>query len=101
MLPANVSPVPVDVLQMTKCGCSSERHCYTIILLGCIVAQVSCSISPRCHVPCSAVAMLDPNVTITGVRDGGGQGAAAPPIRAVSRHEFGQRVDIIRAKHNN
>ena len=23
-----------------------------------------------------------------------------PPIRAVCRHEFGQRVDIIRAKHN-
>ena len=32
-----------------------------------------------------------------GVRDGG---AAAPPIRAVCRHEFGQRGDIIRAKHN-
>ena len=30
----------------------------------------------------------------------GGQGAAAPPIRAVCRHTFGQRVDIIRAKHN-
>ena len=27
-----------------------------------------------------------------------GRGAAAPPIRAVCRHEFGQRVDIIRAK---
>ena len=35
-----------------------------------------------------------------GVRDGGAGGAAAPPIRAVCRHEFGQRVDIIRAKHN-
>ena len=32
---------------------------------------------------------------------GGGSGAAAPPpIRAVCRHTFGQRVDIIRAKHN-
>ena len=31
----------------------------------------------------------------------GGRGAAAPPpIRAVCRHEFGQRGDIIRAKHN-
>ena len=39
-------------------------------------------------------------VTI-GVRDGGGRGAAAPPpIRAVCRHEFGQRGDIIRAKNN-
>ena len=34
-----------------------------------------------------------------GVRDGG-QGAAAPPIRAVCRHTFGQRAKIIRAKHN-
>ena len=38
--------------------------------------------------------------TPIGVRDGGAGGAAAPPIRAVCRHEFGQRVDIIRAKHN-
>ena len=37
---------------------------------------------------------------VMGVRDGGAGGAAAPPIRAVCRHEFGQRVDIIRAKHN-
>ena len=29
-----------------------------------------------------------------------GRGAVAPPIRAVCRHEFGQRVNIIRAKHN-
>ena len=34
-----------------------------------------------------------------GVRDGG-QGGCPPPIRAVCRHTFGQRVDIIRAKHN-
>ena len=34
-------------------------------------------------------------------RGGGGRGAAAPPpIRAVCRHEFGQRVDINRANHN-
>ena len=38
--------------------------------------------------------------TPIGVRDGGAGGAAAPPIRAVCRHEFGQRVDIIRAKPN-
>ena len=35
-----------------------------------------------------------------GLRDGGQGAAAPPPIRAVCRHEFGQRVDIIRAKHN-
>ena len=35
-----------------------------------------------------------------GVRDGGAGGTTAPPIRAVCRHEFGQRVEIIRAKHN-
>ena len=37
-----------------------------------------------------------------GVRDGGsgGGGSCPPPIRAVCRHQFGQRVDIIRAKHN-
>ena len=33
-----------------------------------------------------------------GVREGGAGGAAA--IRALCRHEFGQRVDIIRAKYN-
>ena len=34
-------------------------------------------------------------------RTGRGRGQLPPPpIRAVCRHEFGQRVDIIRAKHN-
>ena len=56
MLPANVSPVPVDVVQMIKCGCSSERTCSTG-RCGCVVAQMS-------YVPCSAVAILGPNVTI-------------------------------------
>ena len=37
---------------------------------------------------------------VIGVRDGGAGGAVAPPIRAVCRPEFGQRVEIIRAKHN-
>ena len=35
----------------------------------------------------------------TGVREGG-RGGSCPPIRAVCRYEFGQRGDIIRAKHN-
>ena len=39
-------------------------------------------------------------LSIIGVRDGGQGGSCPPPIRAVCRHEFGQRVDIIRAKHN-
>ena len=34
------------------------------------------------------------------LRDGGAGGSCPPPIRAVCRHEFEQRVDIIRAKHN-
>ena len=39
--------------------------------------------------------------THIGVRDGGQGGAATPPpIRGVCRHTFGQRVDIIRAKHS-
>ena len=44
---------------------------------------------------------LLPAQPIIGVRDGGGRGGSCPPpIRAVCRHEFGQRVDIIRAKAN-
>ena len=35
-----------------------------------------------------------------GVRGGGQGGQLPPPIRAVCGHEFGQRGDIIRAKHN-
>ena len=48
MLPANVSPVPVDVLQMIKCGCSSERSCSTG-RCGCVVANMSCSMLCCCH----------------------------------------------------
>ena len=41
------------------------------------------------------------SIVCIGVRDGGqGRQLPPPPIRAVCRHEFGQRVDIIRAKHN-
>ena len=36
-------------------------------------------------------------ITGIGVRDGGQGG---PPIRAVCRHESGQRGEIIRVKHN-
>ena len=55
------------------------------------LVKVNSEMNPSCHTSQS----LRP----IGVRDGGG-GAAAPPIRAVCRHEFGQTVDIIRAKHN-
>ena len=41
-----------------------------------------------------------PRPSSIGVRDGGQGGSCPPPIRGVCRHEFGQRVDIIRTKHN-
>ena len=53
MLPANVSPVPVDVLQMIKCGCSSERSCSTG-RCGYVVDQFYVLMLP----------FMDPNVTI-------------------------------------
>ena len=56
MLPANVSPVPVDVLQMII---SVDAHRKALVLQADVDA-----LSPRCHVPCSAVAVLGPNVTI-------------------------------------
>ena len=46
----------------------------------------------------SRVSNVTKVVVYIGVRDRGRQ--LAPPIRAVCRHTFGQRVDIIRAKHN-
>ena len=45
----------------------------------------------------SRVSNVTKVVVYIGVRDGG---SSPPPIRAVCRHTFGQRVDIIRAKHN-
>ena len=51
----------------------------------------------------SSVKLLDLFMGITGgawAYGTGAGGAAAPPIRAVCRHEFGQRVLIIRAKRN-
>ena len=58
------------------------------------------------HIPVASVHHHFPvlsvfrHVSCIGVRDGGqGGGSCPPPIRAVCRHEFGQRGDIIRAKH--
>ena len=48
MLPVDVSPVPVDVLQIIKCGCSTEHPCSSG-RCGCVVAQMSCSMFCRCH----------------------------------------------------
>ena len=48
MLPADVSPVPVEVLQMIKCGCSSTRPCATS-RCSCFIAQMSCSMFCSCH----------------------------------------------------
>jgi hypothetical protein len=48
MLSVDVSPVPVDVLQMIKCGCSTEHPCSSG-RCGCVVAQMSCSMFCRCH----------------------------------------------------
>ena len=48
----------------------------------------------------TTVSILCVTHVIIGVRDGGGRGGSCPPIRAVWRHAFGQRVDIIRAKPN-
>ena len=44
-LPVDVSPVPVEVLQMIKCGCStcSTSRC------SCSAAKLSCSVFCNCH----------------------------------------------------
>lgn len=47
-LPDGVSPVPVSILQMIKCGCSTVRPCSTG-RCGCVAAQMSCSMFCRCR----------------------------------------------------
>ena len=48
MLPDDVSPAPVEVLQMIKCGCASSRPCSTG-RCSCVLAQMSCSMFCNCH----------------------------------------------------
>jgi hypothetical protein len=48
LLPEDVSPAPVEVLQMIKCGCSSARPCSSG-RCSCVLAQMSCSMFCTCH----------------------------------------------------
>ena len=48
MLPEDILPVPVEVLQMIKCGCASAAKCSTG-RCSCVVAQMSCSMFCNCH----------------------------------------------------
>ena len=47
-MPYDVSPAPLDVLQLIKCGCASERPCSTA-QCGCFMANLSCSMFCGCH----------------------------------------------------
>ena len=47
-VPPDVSLAPLDVLQLIKCGCSSERACSTG-RCGCNSAHIPCSIFCACH----------------------------------------------------
>ena len=47
-LPDNVSPAPMDVLQLIRCGCSSEMPCMTA-RCSCYAARLSCSMFCGCH----------------------------------------------------
>ena len=48
MLPDDISPAPVEVLQMIKCGCASSRPCSTG-RCSCVLAQISCSMFCNCQ----------------------------------------------------
>ena len=47
-LPPDVSPAPLDVLKMIRCGCSSTRPCSTM-RCSCSAARLSCSMFCGCH----------------------------------------------------
>ena len=47
-LPPDVSPAPLDVLHLIKCGCASEHPCSTA-RCGCYAAHLSCSMFCACH----------------------------------------------------
>ena len=46
-LPPGVSVVPINILQMVKCGCSTSQPCYTG-RCGCVGAHMSCSMFFNC-----------------------------------------------------
>jgi len=47
-LPPDVSPAPLDVLQLIKCGCASGNPCSTV-RCGCYAAHLSCSMFCSCN----------------------------------------------------
>ena len=47
-LPNDVSPAPVEVLQMIKYGCTSSSPCSTG-RCSCVSSQMSCSVFCSCH----------------------------------------------------
>ena len=48
LLPLDVSPAPLDVLQLIKCGCASEHPCGSA-RCSCYAARLSCSMFCSCH----------------------------------------------------
>ena len=46
--PPDVSPAPVTILQLIKCGCSISHPCSTE-RCGCVAAQMSCSMFGCCN----------------------------------------------------
>ena len=48
MLPEDVSPAPISVLKLIKCGCSSGRPCSTA-RCSCASAKLSCTMFCACH----------------------------------------------------
>ncbi len=48
MLPEDVSPAPISVLKLIKCGCSSGRPCSTA-RCSCASAKLSCSMFCTCR----------------------------------------------------
>ena len=62
-LPPDVSPAPVEVLKLIKCGCSSSQPCLTS-RCSCNSAQLSCSI----FCACAGSAECRNQRTITSIR---------------------------------
>ena len=50
--PADVDPAPLEVLQMIRCGCCSEKPCQSA-RCSCFSAHVKCSVFCGCHGLCN------------------------------------------------